>query len=306
MVDFSRSWFYGNGGKPASAERRLISHRLSTCRPTAMPAVVPRAPRFFSRPLRALACAIGLGAGLAAAAQQSQALPLTAAAVPAIAESPELAAAYTRWRASIDAFSAQDRERPPAAGAVLFVGSSTIRFWSHLAQDFRHVPVILNRGFGGSTMADCSLLVRDLVTRYQPRQVVVYAGDNDLAEGRTPQQVLASLQSFVHTVRSELPSVRLAYISIKPSPSRAALLPRIRETNALIADYVATLHDAKYIDIFTPMLGADGLPRHDLFLKDALHMNDAGYAIWQGVITSHLAVPDAPATVLVEPVPALR
>lgn len=278
-----------------------------------MPAAVSRVPRacpFFLHRLRALACAIGLGAGLAASAAAQEVVTLAGVPAPASASSPEMAAAYARWRSSIDAFSAQDREHPPANGAVLFVGSSTIRFWSHLAQDFRQVPVILNRGFGGSTMADCSLLVRDLVTRYQPRQVLVYAGDNDLAEGRTPQQVLASFESFVRTVRAELPGVRLAYISIKPSPARAGLLPRIRETNALIADYVAALTNARYIDVFTPMLGADGQPRRELFLGDALHMNDAGYAIWQGVIGAHL-VPDgggaeAGATAQAEPAPAPR
>ncbi|KAF1043775.1 SGNH/GDSL hydrolase family protein [Xylophilus sp.] len=239
------------------------------------------------RSARALTCAVGAALGLALALParpQTMALSDPAATV----QSTELAAAYTRWRTSIDAFAEQDREHPPTAGAVLFVGSSTIRFWSHLAQDFRQVPVVMNRGFGGSTMNDCSLLVRDLVTRYKPSQVLVYAGDNDLAEGRTPRQVLASFQYFVKVLREELPDVRLAYISIKPSPSRAALLPRIRETNALLADYVATLPNAKYIDIFTAMLGEDGQPRRDLFLGDALHMNAAGYAIWQGVITSYL------------------
>ena len=169
---------------------------------------------------------------------------------------------------------------------------------THLAQDFRQVPVIINRGFGGSTMADCNHFVRELVTQYKPRHVVVYAGDNDLAEGRTPQQVLESFSSFVRTVRTELPDSRITYISIKPSPSRASLMPRVRETNALISHYLATQQDTGYIDIFTPMLAADGSPRAELFLSDKLHMNEAGYRLWQSIIATHLQSPVAsPASV---------
>lgn len=205
-----------------------------------------------------------------------------------IVQTSEHASAYNRWKGSLDAFNSQDQTAPPTTGAVLFVGSSTIRLWGHLQQDFSSISVVMNRGFGGSTMNDCSLLVRDLVTRYKPRQILVYAGDNDLAEGRSPQQVLASFQAFVQVVREELPSAQLAYISVKPSPSRMALMPKIRETNTLLANYVKTLPSAKYIDIFTPMLDADGNPRKELFLGDMLHMNTSGYALWQGIIGSYL------------------
>lgn len=198
-----------------------------------------------------------------------------------------------RWQSSMAAFDASDREKQPADGGVLFVGSSTIRLWSNLAQDFRQLPVVINRGFGGSTMADCDHFSRQLVTRYKPRQVLVYAGDNDLAEGRTPAQVLESFTHFVQVVRSELPATRIAYISIKPSPSRAALMPRIREANLLLAAYVRTLDNAEYIDIFTPMLTASGSPRPELFRADQLHMNDQGYALWQSVIARHLPLPAA-------------
>lgn len=218
---------------------------------------------------------------------------------------------FSRWDSSIAAFAASDREKPPSADGVLFVGSSTIRMWSSLAQDFRQVPVIINRGFGGSTMADCDHFARDLVTRYRPKQVLVYAGDNDLAEGRTPQQVLASFTNFARVVRTELPGTRISYISIKPSPSRASLLPKIREANGLIGAYVSTLGNADYIDIFTPMLAADGNPRPELFRADQLHMNDVGYAVWQSVIASHITLPAAPSNpvspaVAVETTPTLQ
>ena len=188
----------------------------------------------------------------------------------------------------MDAFAASDKAQAPAEGGVLFVGSSTIRLWAQLPQDFRDVPVLINRGFGGSTMADCQYFVKQLVLQYRPRQVFVYAGDNDLAEGRSPQQVLESFEGFVAAVRAELPDTRIAYISIKPSPLRAELMPRAREANALLAEYVRTLPNSDYIDIFTPMLGMDGAPRAELFGPDRLHMSDAGYRLWRSVIADYV------------------
>lgn len=199
-----------------------------------------------------------------------------------------LSPASARWQNSLDTFAKADQERQPASDGVLFVGSSTIRLWSHLAQDFRQLPVLINRGFGGSTMADCSALARELVIQYKPKQILVYAGDNDLAEGRLPGDVLKSFASFVQKVRSALPDSHIAYISVKPSPARLSLLPRIRETNALISDYLQTLPNARYIDTFSPMLNADGTLRPELFKSDRLHLNEAGYQLWKSVLVSHL------------------
>jgi lysophospholipase L1-like esterase len=195
---------------------------------------------------------------------------------------------YARWQASMDAFASADKAQAPAEDGVLFVGSSTIRFWTQLPQDFRDVPVVINRGFGGSTMADCQYFVKQLVLQYRPRQVFVYAGDNDLAEGRSPQQVLESFEGFVAAVRAELPETRIAYISIKPSPLRAELMPKAREANALLADYVRSLPNSDYIDIFTPMLDPQGAPRAELFGPDRLHMSDAGYRLWRSVIADYV------------------
>ncbi len=236
----------------------------------------------FVRPFCAR-CAIALSlaalAGMAAAA---------APAAPAGLAQEALPPAYARWQSSLDAFAAADRERAPEPGGVLFVGSSTIRLWTDLRQDFRDLPVVINRGFGGSTMADCNGLARRLVVQYRPRHVVVYAGDNDLAEGRSPAQVLESFRAFVAAVRTALPETRISYVSIKPSPLRSALLPQVREANALLAAYVRGVPNSDYIDIFTPMLGADGQPRAELYGPDRLHMNEAGYDLWQGVIAPHL------------------
>jgi lysophospholipase L1-like esterase len=261
---------------------------------------MPRVRRLAARvPLRAvaIAAALTLGRGGAGFAQPlpmpGASKPSTASAGAALAEplpwgEAELPAAQRRWRESMAAFAAADRAQAPGQGGVLFVGSSTIRMWSQLAQDFRQMPVVINRGFGGSTMADCNYFARQLVTQYKPRQVLVYAGDNDLAEGRSPAQVLQSFEEFVRHVRAELPDARISYISIKPSPSRASLMPKVRETNTLIAAHVRTMANAEYIDIFTPMLAEDGKARADLYGADMLHMNTAGYALWRGVIAAHL------------------
>lgn len=216
-------------------------------------------------------------------------LPPGTAPTPPSAASPAGLAARDRWQGELAAFAEADRRQLPAPGGVLFVGSSTIRLWRSLAQDFGAQPVVINRGFGGSTMADCAELARELVLPLRPRQVLVYAGDNDLAEGRTPQQVLDSFARFVTTLRAELPALRIDYIAVKPSPAREALLPLMRETNALVAAYLKTLPNGAYIDVFTPMLAPDGRPRAELFAADRLHLNDAGYRLWQSVIAGYLS-----------------
>jgi lysophospholipase L1-like esterase len=213
---------------------------------------------------------------------------LAALALCAVLPSGSQAAPDQRWDASFAAFDADDRAHAPPAGGVLFVGSSSIRLWDGLETQFDALPVVVKRGFGGSSMADCAQHLDRLVTRYRPREVIVYAGDNDLAEGRSPAQVLESFQVFVDGVHRELPQTRIDYLSIKPSPLRAPLLARIRETNALIRDYVAQHARLGFIDIFTPMLGPDGAPRRELFRADALHLNDAGYALWRRVISERV------------------
>ncbi|MDB5730994.1 MAG: lipolytic protein family [Variovorax sp.] len=204
----------------------------------------------------------------------------------ALAQTPS-----ARWRTELAAFERADREQPPAGGGVLFVGSSTVRLWPHLAQDFPQWPAVVNRGFGGSTLSDCSGLAHELVGRHRPRQVVVYAGDNDLAEGQTPTQVLESFLRFEAALRAELPEADIAFVSIKPSPSRESLLEAVRRTNRLIAAAIYTLPRTRYIDVFTSMLDDAGRPRPELFRADRLHMNEDGYRLWRSVIASQLAPP---------------
>lgn len=252
-----------------------------------------------------LLCLGSLGLWAATASAQSSVASL-APPVPAQSSAQVLRPIDPRWQPSLDAFAAADRLHAPRPGGVLFVGSSSIRLWDGLEQAFggsadaaaEAHAIIIKRGFGGSRLADVADYMDRLVLPYKPRQVVVYAGDNDLAEGRSPQQVLRSFQALVEGVHRDLPDTRIAYVSIKPSPLREALMARIRETNALIHDYAATTPGLDYIDIHTPMLGADGRPRAELFRSDALHLNEAGYALWKTVIAEHLGAPapGAPST----------
>ena len=208
--------------------------------------------------------------------------PSTAGVAPRIPEQVSSPA----WETDMQRFEAADAQSPPPRGGVLFIGSSSIRFWDTLAQDFPGVPVI-NRGFGGSELRDSTWYADRIIVPYAPRQILIYAGDNDLNAGRTPQQLRADFIAFVERVRRDLPKAKIAYISNKPSPSRAQLLPVQREANTLIAAEAERL-GVDYIDIFTPMLDASGQPDESLFIEDRLHMNRAGYVIWQRAIAPYL------------------
>ena len=190
------------------------------------------------------------------------------------------------WEGDMRRFAEADAIAPPPKDAVLFIGSSSIRFWDTLATDFPGVPVI-NRGFGGSQVRDSAWYADRIVVPYAPRMIVLYAGENDLESGRSPQQVRDDFQAFVTRVRRDLPGVRIAYISSKPSPLRVRMLEAEREANALIEGDAGRLQ-VQFIDVFTPMLDAHGQPRGELFGEDRLHMNPAGYELWKRVVAPYL------------------
>jgi len=183
----------------------------------------------------------------------------------------------------IRAFELADQKQAPPQHAYLFIGSSSIRKWTTLAQDFPSAKVI-NRGFGGSQIADSTRYADRIVIPYHPDSIFFYAGDNDLAAGKSPPQVLADFDAFLQKVRPALPECDIYFISIKPSPSRAGIIEKGREANRLIEKYIQGKPHLAYVDVFTPMLGPDGKPPADLFVADMLHMNAKGYAIWVRVM----------------------
>jgi len=194
----------------------------------------------------------------------------------------------SRWEKYIAHFEAADKKQMPAAGSILFIGSSSIRIWKTLEQDFPGLPII-NRGFGGSQIADSNHFAARIVHPYKPRQIVLYAGDNDVNAGKSPETVLADFQQFVKTVHAKLPEARISFIAIKPSLSRWKLSGKMAKANSLVRDACSKDKRLDYIDIWQPMLGDNGKPRPDLFLRDGLHLNANGYALWTSIVKPHLA-----------------
>lgn len=205
---------------------------------------------------------------------------------PSVSGAPEVAPNpphHLQWEKAVQAFEATDKTNPPPRNAILLLGSSSIRLWKDAPAQFPEQQII-NRGFGGSYLADSVAFIDRIVIPYQPRVVLLYAGDNDIAGGITPEQVAAGFKEFVAKVQAALPAARIAFIAIKPSPSRLKFLPSIKAANRLVEEFIAGRPQLVYVDIFTPMLDADGKPRAELFAGDQLHLNAAGYKLWAGIV----------------------
>ena len=213
------------------------------------------------------------------------AVAAAACSTAAVPRAPSAAVASdTRFESEILAFADSDRVNPPTPGGIVFVGSSSIRRWPDLRSYFPGLNVI-QRGFGGSRLDEVVHYTPRIVLPYKPTIVVLYAGENDIAEGKTPSQVLASYVDFVTLVQKSLPDVRIVYVSIKPSPSRWELVDKMRVANEMIQQYIATHPRQQYVNVFSPMIGPNGRPRPELFVSDSLHMTPVGYAIWQQLLT---------------------
>jgi lysophospholipase L1-like esterase len=197
-----------------------------------------------------------------------------------------------RWEPDIRKFEDADRTSPPPAGAVLFVGSSSIVKWTSLAQDFPDLKTI-RRGFGGSELSDTLYYADRIILPYRPSTVVVYAGDNDLANGRLPEAVFMDYLALVRKIHRALPETRIAFIAVKPSLKRWNLIEQVRRTNELVRTRAASDPRLMFIDIATPMLGTDGKPRPELFVNDGLHLSPEGYALWTRVVGAALRGPQA-------------
>jgi lysophospholipase L1-like esterase len=194
------------------------------------------------------------------------------------------ATAQTNYESEIAAFEAQDKATPPPAGAILFVGSSSIRLWDGLKEAFPGKPVI-QRGFGGSEISDVIRYLPRVVYPYGPKQIVLYAGDNDIAQGKlSARDVYGRFTTFYALVRKQHPTATISFIAIKPSPSRRQFMAAQTEANTLIKKYLSAQKYASFIDVYTPMLNASGQPRPELFQADSLHLNTQGYELWKQVV----------------------
>lgn len=206
---------------------------------------------------------------------------------PAAPPKPAAKSPHARWEKDIAAFEAADKKSPPPQGAVLFIGSSTIRLWTTLTTDFPDVKTI-NRGFGGSELADSVYYADRIVIPYKPRLIVLFAGTNDINAGVKPEKVADDFKAFVEKVRAALPDTRIAYLSISPAPIRWGQADQQKEANRLIKQYIDAGKNLDYIDEWDQFLGPDGKPREDLYRPDRLHSNAAGYKLRAEIVRPHL------------------
>ncbi len=179
-------------------------------------------------------------------------------------------------------FKKRDSLQAPAPGGVLFLGSSSFRLWENIEESFPGVPLI-NRGFGGSSLPDVISYVDDIVFPYAPKQVIIYCGENDFAgaDSITAQIVQERFTQLFRIIRNRLPEAHIAFVSIKPSPSRAHLMPKMVEANSLIRSFLQKEKRTAFVDVYQLMLDKEGKPMEDIFVADKLHMNSKGYEIWR-------------------------
>jgi lysophospholipase L1-like esterase len=196
--------------------------------------------------------------------------------------------ASERWEPAIQKYEAADKMNPPPKNAVLFIGSSGIVLWNTLPRDFPEYKTI-NRGFGGSQIADSVFHYDRLVTPHKPRLIVFRAGVNDLAAGKTPEQVFEDFKAFVALTHNRLPNTRIAFLALNPSLLRWTNFAKETKTNELIKAYIANDKIVDYVDIATPMLGSDGKPRPELYAADRLHNSPEGYKLWASIVRPYLA-----------------
>ncbi len=198
-------------------------------------------------------------------------------------------AAAQPFSEDIQAFKKQDSIAPPPTQAILFVGSSSFTKWTDVQNYFPHFTIV-NRGFGGSSISDVIRYADDIIFPYQPKQIVIYCGENDLAgaDTVTGKMVYQRFVQLFNLIRNKMPGVPVAFISLKPSPSRWQLKDKMITANELIKKYLRTKKKTSFIDVYHKMLAADGTPMKEIFIEDNLHMNAKGYAIWQKIIAPYL------------------
>jgi lysophospholipase L1-like esterase len=187
------------------------------------------------------------------------------------------------WENEMKAFAETDRRQTPPREAVLFVGSSSFYRWRTIREDFPRTDLI-NRGFGGSRLEDVNYFAPQIVLPYKPRIIVLYAGENDIAEGATAADVLGEIKRFVGIVKKSLPNTRVLFVSIKPSPLRWSFWPEMRRANELIRTELSLEKKVRFVDVAAAMLDKNGKPKGGIYESDRLHLNGNGYAIWRDIL----------------------
>lgn len=189
----------------------------------------------------------------------------------------------------IQNFKKEDQQNPPPKDAILFLGSSSFTKWTDVA-DYFPTKTIINRGFGGSRLTDLNDFADDLLSPYQPKQIIIYCGENDFADNHKlkAKVVVNRFKSFYKKIRERFPNIEVDYISIKYSPSREVIWPQMKEANKKIAAFMEKEPNAEFIDVTKAMQDANGNVRKDIFVEDMLHFKPEGYQIWTKVMTPYM------------------
>lgn len=203
---------------------------------------------------------------------------------------PAQAGDFDKWEKEITAFEQVDQTNPPPKGSLLFIGSSTIRLWKTLAQDFPQHKVI-NRGFGGSQIADSTHFAERIIFPYAPRLILLRAGGNDIHSGKSPELVFSDFRAFVMKVREKLPDTEIAYIALSPSIARWGEREKSEALNRMVLEYTRQIPGLRFIAADSISLGSDGRPRVELFAADKLHFSPAGYKLLADSVRPHLPKP---------------
>lgn len=187
------------------------------------------------------------------------------------------------------AFKKQDSLKFPAVNSILFIGSSSFARWNDVQSAFPGYPVI-NRGFGGSTLIDVIRYAYDMIIPYRPKQILIYCGENDLAssDSVTVTEVVTRFKTLFAIIRTNLPATNIAFVSIKPSPVRASIQPKVLKANKEISQFLHKQKNVHFINIYHAMLDKHGNMREELYVEDRLHMKPEGYIIWQKIIQPFL------------------
>ncbi|HET6573260.1 MAG TPA: GDSL-type esterase/lipase family protein [Fimbriiglobus sp.] len=191
-----------------------------------------------------------------------------------------------RWEKDVAAIEKRLKKDPPAAGGVAFAGSSSVRLWD-LKKSFPDLNAV-NLGFGGSQIPDSTHFAPRLIVPLRPRAVVLYAGDNDVAAGHTPEQVREDFVAFTKLIRAELPKTRILFVAIKPSIARWKQFPAQSAANALVKAVCLRDKRLTFVDVVPAMIGADGKPDPALYVRDGLHLSAKGYELWTAAVKKAL------------------
>jgi lysophospholipase L1-like esterase len=213
-----------------------------------------------------------------------------ALAGPARAQQPA-ADLLARFAQRVEAYEAVDKTTPPPTGAILLAGDSQFDRWKTFQEDLSGYTVI-NRGIDSFRTDDVIQYVDRLITRYQPRMVVLHVGGNDISRGKSPEQLLVDTKTLVAKIRAGLPGVPIAWSSVTPGPGRWEQREQRKAANALVKAWIATEKGLSFIDLWDAMLTADGQPREDLWVADRIHPNHDGYLIRVRLTTPVLGPPD--------------